>query len=133
VPIVVRPAGETPPPPPVVDIPTEVSRALRAPADPQHLAWPLRLLRNGTFATVEQESDAELLQNAALVLATSPGSRPGLPTFGFRDPTFSTTPPSNAEIEAAVREWDDRVSGVDTTTTRDGDVMLVAVHVRSDD
>lgn len=97
-----------------------------------HLAWPVKLARDGSLQSLTQDTDAEVLQAAAVLLSTSPGSRRGRPEFGFRDPTFATKPPTATEIDAAVTEWDDRVTSVATEVNRDGDTTLLGVALRED-
>jgi phage baseplate assembly protein W len=111
-------------PPPIITI--DRTLPVRAPL---HLTWPLRLGRDGALTAVAQDSTAEVLQTAAVMLATTPGSRPAQPSFGFRDSTFDLHPPSAGEVEGAVTLWDDRVAGVDTSTDQDGDMTLVQVRV----
>lgn len=77
-------------------------------ADIPHFKIPFQVT-NGTVATVEQDSDEEILTNVETVLRTPTGSRIEQPDFGLEDTTFTT---SATEIETACRdalnEWEDR-------------------------
>jgi phage baseplate assembly protein W len=53
-----------------------------------HLRLPLQLAADGTFATVREDSDAEVVQNVAVILRTRTGERLATPEFGTPDPTF---------------------------------------------
>lgn len=55
-----------------------------------HLAVPLRL-RGGRAVTVEQDSIAETLQHATVLLRTRIDDRPAFPGYGIPDPTQLTT------------------------------------------
>lgn len=48
----------------------------------------MRLDATGVFATVEQNSDAEITQQIAVALLTRPGERILVPAFGCDDPAF---------------------------------------------
>lgn len=55
----------------------------------QALSFPMRLLANGQFATVEQNSDAGDREGVVQLALTRPGERPLHPGFGMPDPTFA--------------------------------------------
>lgn len=72
---------------------------VRVQAPPRVLAWPFRFSA-GQAATVEQDSEADLSQQVALVLLTRRGERPLAPAFGLDDPTNRSV--DAGEITAAV-------------------------------
>lgn len=55
---------------------------------PRLISFPVRLDGTGSFATVEQDSDADVDQQIALAMLTRPGERIQAPTFGVADPAF---------------------------------------------
>lgn len=55
--------------------------------DLPHIAWPYQL-----GATVDQDSDAERLAAAAVIVCTPRGYRDDLPDFGVTQPVFEQTP-----------------------------------------
>jgi phage baseplate assembly protein W len=54
----------------------------------EHLRLPFGLAADGTFQTVTEDSDAEVVQNVAVILRTREGERMATPEFGTSDPTF---------------------------------------------
>jgi hypothetical protein len=54
----------------------------------QTLSFPIRLTRTGSFATVEQNSDAHVDELLATAILTRPGERHLMPNFGIDDPAF---------------------------------------------
>lgn len=71
------------------------------------LAWPLRLAPDGSFATVPQDSPADIGQSVTLLLSSRVGERPDEPDYGTTDPTFHQL--DTAEIETAAAQWEPRV------------------------
>lgn len=63
------------------------------------IAHPFRLV-GSTVATVEQASDAGLIQSVAVLATTRRGERPLVPSFGITDPAFHSV--SQAEINAGL-------------------------------
>jgi hypothetical protein len=55
--------------------------------DLPHIAWPYQL-----GATVEQDTDAEMLAAAAVIACTPRGYRDDLPSFGVTQPVFEQSP-----------------------------------------
>jgi phage baseplate assembly protein W len=74
---------------------------------PEHLAFPIRVTSQG-LATVQQDSDADIVQSVALLLNTRPGDRRSLPDYGLPDPVFGHL--SSADVVAVVAEWEDRAN-----------------------
>ena len=74
--------------------------------EPRHLALPIRVGSDGALATVAQGSQAEIEQNVHTAARTLRGSRPGRPTFGISDPTFTDVDPDELEEQLAEHEPD---------------------------
>lgn len=53
---------------------------------PNRLALPLSVTGSGSFSTITQDSDDDVAQCVALVLATPVGDRRACPGFGLPDP-----------------------------------------------
>jgi phage baseplate assembly protein W len=71
-----------------------------------HLALPFRI-ENGRAATVEQDTDEEVLQCVQVIVSTMQGQRVELPDFGIPDPAF-TVDVDEAAILAELNEWEPR-------------------------
>lgn len=71
----------------------------------EHLAFPLKIARQG-LATVDQDSDADIVQSVSLLLTTRPGERRSAPEYGLPDPVFSGA--QLGDITAVVAEWEPR-------------------------
>lgn len=90
-----------------------------------HLALPLRVDGTGRFATVEQDTPSEIVQNVAVLLATPIGSRVEVPEYGSPRPEFSG--PDLEGMASSVAEWEPRadlsplvlasVAGTESTVT----------------
>jgi hypothetical protein len=67
--------------------------------------WPLRFITNPdgttTYASVEQDTDAERKASAAVIAATPRGSHLGDPTFGVTSPLFDQAP---VDVDRLARE-----------------------------
>lgn len=74
-----------------------------------HLDFPMRLTTGGQFATVDQDSDAELVACIALLLAYPRGSRPDVPNFGVPEQLFLQGGVNLDEIRAALEDYEPRV------------------------
>lgn len=74
-----------------------------------HLRLPLELAADGTFVTVAQGSDEELVQSVRILLGTRPGERVAVSGYGIPDPTFRTVHRPD-EIVDAVRVWEPRAT-----------------------
>lgn len=64
------------------------------------LAFPFRLDRTGSVATVEQGTTAEHSQLLAVLVTTLLGEREMTPSFGVTDPAFDTI--DHAEVAAGI-------------------------------
>lgn len=71
------------------------------------LAHPFRLT-GSNVATVEDGSDAGLIQAAAVLVTTRRGERPLVPAFGISDPAFGNL--SMAEINAGLTMFGPAIS-----------------------
>lgn len=85
------------------------------PDQPQHLAYPLRLLADGTFETVEQDTLDDVRQCVQVLLNTPVGVRPLAPQVGIPDYTFQGVDPD--ELQELLEDQEDRA--VITITTSD--------------
>lgn len=74
-----------------------------------HLAWPLRVGAGGTFATVEQDSDEDVMQGVLVLLSTPLGRQVELPNYGMDEQVFRNAPDLNAAVEA-LETWQPRAT-----------------------
>lgn len=74
-----------------------------------HLRIPLALGARGA-ATVDQDSDEELVQSVATILRTRPGEVRMRPDFGLADGTFALAREEDQGIVDAVDRFDPRVT-----------------------
>lgn len=72
-----------------------------------HFDRPFRIDR--AVATVDQDSDEELLNCAWAILSTEVGERDELPEFGVEDFPFRSTDEVQTDISGAIREWEPRL------------------------
>lgn len=86
----------------------------------KHLRLPLALGPDGTFATVTEDTDAEIKQNVSVILRTRTGERLATPTFGTPDPTFDGL--DVAAVTEVVAQTEPRadLTIVQQVITRDG-------------
>lgn len=70
------------------------------------------LVRPAAFATVEQDSQAEVAQSVYAICATLIGQRSDLPEFGISALPFRKGGPDLAELTAAVEQWEPRAEVV---------------------
>lgn len=75
-------------------------------ADIPHFASPFRM-DGPAAATIEQDSDEDLLLNVATLLRTEVGSRDELPEYGITDPAFRSE--IGPDLLDTIREWEPRV------------------------
>lgn len=68
------------------------------------LALPVRLLSDGTLASVEQGSDAEIAQRVLVLCRTPPGWLDGRPNLGLAEQTFNPSGVDLAEVDQQMRE-----------------------------
>lgn len=85
----------------------------------EHLRLPLALSTDGSFQTVREDSDAEIVQNVSVIMRTRPGERLATPNFGTPDPAFTGLDP--AVVLPVVQEYEPRA-----------DLDIVAQVVRAD-
>lgn len=71
------------------------------------LAYPLRFV-NGLPVTVPQDSDEEIRQCVAVILAYPEGACLDLPEFGVPDPTFEQNGIDTATVQRVVERWEPR-------------------------
>ncbi|MFT4034497.1 MAG: hypothetical protein QM679_02865 [Patulibacter sp.] len=96
-----------------------------------HLAWPPRLTVDAdgeaTFATVEQDTRAELASTAALLCTLQPGDLPWAPSLGVPSLLGEVDPDEAAALAAAaLADADDRAEWTVTATQAgDGGRQLV--------
>lgn len=90
------------------------------------LALPFRLLPSGNFATVEEDSVADVAQSVRVLLLTTPGERLTDPDLGTPDPVFVGL--DAEEVAAVVAEQEERAS-VQIVSDQLGDVQRVRVTV----
>lgn len=100
-------------------------------------SFPFRLGRDGSIATVEQNSDVEIEEALAVAMLTHPGERIQVPTFGVADPAFS-----GFEVGALQRHCldfgpDVEITAVDVRRLDDGqygdrEEVLIHWHRRGD-
>lgn len=74
----------------------------------EHLRLPFSLTANGTFATVQEDTDSEVVQNVAVILRTRQDERLATPRFGTADPTFTGLDP--AQVLPVVGEYEPRAT-----------------------
>lgn len=102
------------------------------PDQPQHLAYPLRLLPDGTFATVDQDTLDDVRQCVQVLLNTPQGIRPLAPSIGISDYAFQGIDPD--ELQALLEDQEDRAVVTITlpdpaTTAADGE-QTVTIDVQ---
>jgi hypothetical protein len=77
-------------------------------ADVPHFDLPFRFGQGGHATTVEQDSEADVINCVAAIVRTTKGSREDLPDFGIDDPTFSPIPINTGSILEDVFEQEPR-------------------------
>jgi phage baseplate assembly protein W len=98
-----------------------------------HLAWPLRILPDGTFATVEQDTLDDVRQCIRVLLHTPRGARPLAPEVGVDDLAFSGV--DAPDLEQALMAAEPRAVVTVTTLPPDGrgeQVITVDVSLAAD-
>lgn len=73
-----------------------------------HFRLPLRLGADGSFDTMEQDSDEDVVQCIGVVVGTPTGTRPELPQFGVPRIEFSLAPVPLEMILGAIYTWEPR-------------------------
>lgn len=66
------------------------------------MAFPFRILSDGSVASVEHRSNEEAAQLLVALTMTQRGELPLAPHFGMNDPTFGTPDPGEIAASAAV-------------------------------
>lgn len=95
----------------------------------RHLRLPFGLAADGTFQTVAEDSDSEIVQNVAVILRTRLGERLATPAFGTPDPTFSGLDP--AVVLPIVQEYEPRADlDIVTQVIRTDGVQTSDIGVR---
>lgn len=84
-----------------------------------HLAWPIRVTGT-TYASVQQDTDAEVGANVAVLVSFERGTRAEDPDFGITDPTFGQMPIDVSEIERQAAQYEPRAD-VDVRVSSDAD------------
>lgn len=98
---------------------------------PLRLALPLQLNADGTLATLEQGSPAEIAQSVALLLSTRPGERRSVEDYGTEDPLFSGL--SIEDVNAAVETWEERAAPATVELVAAGLSEYAEVHPSDSD
>jgi phage baseplate assembly protein W len=93
-----------------------------------HFDRPFRVGRS--VATVEQDSDEELLNCAWAILSTEVGTRDELPEFGVEELPFRSPDFVRASTTEAVREWEPRL---EATSEAEIEELIMNVEVEVSD
>lgn len=70
------------------------------------LALPIRVAAGGGLVALVADSDAEIAQSVALLLATRLGERRSVPDYGTPDPLFGGVDVD--EVADAIATWEER-------------------------
>lgn len=73
-----------------------------------HFRLPLRLAADGSFDTMEQDSDEDVVQCIGVVVGTPTGTRTELPQFGVPRIEFSLAPIPLEMILGSIYTWEPR-------------------------
>lgn len=93
---------------------------------PAVLSHPLRLDGTGRrFATVDQGSDQHHAEAIAVILSTRRGERPLAPTFGTTDPAFAEVDAAELAAQVAVFGPPVTIADVETDYRPDGTASTV--------
>lgn len=85
-------------------------------ADIPHFKTPFQILGN-QVATVEQDSDDDILTCVETLLRTPVDSRLEHPEYGVEDTAFTTSPETiENEIRESVNEWEPRAEALPEAT-----------------
>lgn len=99
-----------------------------APIGVPHLALPFAIGADGSALTVEQDSEAEVVQSVGVLVGTRPGTRTMVPSYGITDPTFVGV--QVGELTRAVAVWEPRASV--TVQVTPGGTEQVVVQVKTE-
>lgn len=96
----------------------------------KRLRWPMKLNNAGTgIAVVEQESNAEILASAELVLRTIQGDRISNPEFGVPESLFELGGADAQPFIDAIERWEPRVSVLVDISDLEGMISRVRAEV----
>jgi hypothetical protein len=73
-----------------------------------HFALPFTLGSNGAFATVDQDSDEDVMACVTVILRSRVGYRDDRPELGITDPTFTQGGADLEEIRDAISQFEPR-------------------------
>jgi hypothetical protein len=90
-----------------------------------HLSIPFALLSDGTAATLQQGTSAEIVQCVANLVGTRPGTRFLLPAYGVADPTFGGLDP--VAVKLAAQKYEKRAAVAVVSTPGREDFVTVDV------
>lgn len=95
---------------------------------PQHFSFPLRLGRDGSMKTVEQDTPEDIVQCVEVILATPIGSRLELPAFGIPILEFGQPVPIQALV-ASIYTWEPRAAALVSAAFSDQDELQTNMTV----
>jgi phage baseplate assembly protein W len=97
--------------------------------DIPHIALPIQFL-GGRYATVQQDTTAEVAGCVAAIVSFPIGYREDQPEFGISDPAFSLRPIDTSEVEAAIANYEPRADVTVTEGAYDpSDPLAVEVEI----
>lgn len=91
-----------------------------------HFDRPFRVGRS--VATVDQDSDEELVNCAWAILSTEVGTRDELPEFGVEELPFRSAEAVQVDVNGAIRDWEPRLQA-DSDAEIEDLVMRVEAEV----
>lgn len=97
------------------------------PAGVPHLTVPFTIGPDGTAATVEQDTQPEVVQSVAMLCGTTPGTRLMVPGYGLDDMTFVPADRAPGMIRLAVAEWEPRAAVTVSVTPGAAEQVVVEV------
>jgi phage baseplate assembly protein W len=95
-------------------------------AEIPHFASPFRIVA-GSVATVEQDSDEDILGCVQVILRTDAGFRDEVPEFGVEELAFNQSDSVESDVIDAVRDWEPRVAA--SATAEEIEDMIMSVEV----
>jgi hypothetical protein len=101
--------------------------------DIPHIAIPISVVNVTSYATTQQDTNAEDAGCVAVILQFPLGYRDEAPDFGITDPTFSERPIDTSEIETQIETYEPRATIEISESAYDPSYPLeatVAVEVR---
>jgi hypothetical protein len=75
--------------------------------DVPHISLPIQITA-GAYATVQQDTTAEVADCVAVIVAFPIGYREDQPDFGITDPAFTVRPIDTTEIEEVIETYEPR-------------------------